>query len=198
MQRILGVVGSPRRGGNTDLLVACVLDGARAAGASTETVYLGSLTVKECDGCYACWQGCECSKRDDMNELYRAINAADAFVLGTPVYWYGPTALMKGFVDRFVYYNCDRNRGCVSGKRAVVVVPYEEDDPATAAPVVDFFARSLRYLEMELAGTVVVGGMARKGQVLEREGALQAATELGRKLASGRRSREGDLAEGVE
>ncbi|MDR7866682.1 MAG: flavodoxin family protein [Sporomusaceae bacterium] len=185
MKRILGIVGSPRRGGNTDLLVARVLDGARSAGASAETVYLGSLTVKECDGCHACWQGYECSKRDDMNELYRAINAADAFVLGTPVYWYGPTALMKGVVDRFVYYNCDRNRGGVSGKRAVVVVPYEEDDPATAAPVVDFFARSLRYLEMELAGTVVVGGMARKGQVMEREDALQAATELGRKLAGG-------------
>ena len=198
MKRILGIVGSPRRGGNTDILVARVLDGARAAGASAETVYLGSLTVKECDGCHACWQGYECSKRDDMNDIYRAVSAADALVLGTPVYWYGPTALMKGFVDRFVYYNCDRNRGGVNGKRAVVVVPYEEDDPATAAPVVEFFARSLRYLEMELAGTVVVGGMARKGQVLEREDALQAATELGWELASGRRPREGELAKGTE
>jgi multimeric flavodoxin WrbA len=187
MKRILGIVGSPRRCGNTDILVARVLDGAREAGASTETVYLGSLTVKECDGCHACWQGCECPKRDDMNEIYRMVSAADALVLGTPVYWYAPTALMKGFVDRLVYYNCDRNRGGVSGKRAAVVVPYEEDDPATAAPVVDFFARSLRYLEMELTGTVVVGGMAHKGQVLEREDALQAAAELGRELLSGRR-----------
>lgn len=198
MKRVLGIVGSPRRGGNTDILVARVLDGARAAGASAETVYLGGLTIRECDGCHACWQGCDCPKRDDMNEIYRAVSAADALVVGTPVYWYGPTALMKGFVDRLVYYNCDRNRAGVSGKRAVVVIPYEEDDPATAAPVVEFFARSLRYLEMELAGAVVVGGMARKGQVLEREDALQAAAGLGRELVSGRQPCKGDLAKGTE
>lgn len=198
MKRVLGIVGSPRRGGNTDILVARVLDEARAAGASAETVYLGGLTIRECDGCHACWQGCDCPKRDDMNEIYRAVSAADALVLGTPVYWYGPTALMKGFVDRLVYYNCDRNRVGVSGKRAAVVVPYEEDDPATAAPVVEFFARSLRYLEMEFAGAVVVGGMARKGQVLEREDALQAAAELGRELVSGRQPCKGDLANGTE
>jgi len=186
MIRILGIVGSPRRGGNTDILVERVLAGAREAGANAETVYLGGLTVKECDGCHACWQGRECTKNDDMNALYRAINDADALVLGTPVYWYAPTALMKGFVDRLVYYNCDRNRGGVRGKKAAVVVPYEEDDQATASPVVDFFVRSLRYLEMELAGTVVVGGMARKGQVLEREDALLVAAKLGQELAADR------------
>ncbi|MDT8899885.1 flavodoxin family protein [Anaeroselena agilis] len=198
MKRVLGIVGSPRRGGNTDILVASILDGARAAGASTETVFLGGLTIRECDGCHACWRGAGCPKQDDMNGLYRAIAAADALVLGTPVYWYAPTALMKGFVDRLVFYNCDRNRGDVSGKRAAVVVPYEEDDPATAAPVVEFFARSLHYLEMELAGTAVVGGMARKGQVLEREDALQSAVELGRKLVDGGRLREGQFSTGME
>ncbi len=197
MARILGIMGSPRRGGNTDILLARVLDGARTAGASTDTVFLGSLTVRECDGCHACWAGCECPKRDDMNDIYRAINAADALVLGTPVYWYGPTALMKGFVDRLVYYNCDGNRAGVRGKRVGMVIPYEEDDPATASPVVAFFARSLKYLAMEMAGAVVVGGLAAKGQVLEKEDALQAATELGRELAAdgavgGRQSGEKD------
>lgn len=198
MERVLGIMGSPRRGGNTDILVAKALEGAQAAGASVETVFLGGLTIRECDGCHACWRGRECPKRDDMNAVYRAVSAADALVLGTPVYWYGPTALMKGLVDRLVYYNCDCNREDVRGKRVAVVIPYEEDDPATAAPVVEFFARSLRYLEMELAGTVVVGGLARKGQVLEREEALQAATELGRELVAGRRSREGEISTGTE
>jgi multimeric flavodoxin WrbA len=185
MAKVLGVMGSPRRSGNTDILVRRALDGARAGGAETEIVYLGEATIRECDGCHACWSGGECPKRDDMNALYGMINAADALVLGTPVYWYGPTALMKGFVDRLVYYNCDRNRAGVKGKGAAVVVPYEEDDPATAAPVVDFFARSLRYLGMELAGQVVVGGLTAKGQVLAREEALQAAFLLGHKLAAG-------------
>lgn len=183
--KILGIVGSPRRGGNTDILVGRVLDGARAAGADTETVYLGDLTIKECDGCHACWTGAECPKRDDMNNLYREIAAADVLVLGTPVYWYGPTALMAGFFDRLVYYNCERNRGGVRGKLAAAVIPYEESDPETAAPVVAFFVRSLKYLEIAFAGTLAVGGAARKAQVLEREEALRAAAELGRELVGG-------------
>jgi Multimeric flavodoxin WrbA len=124
-----------------------------------------------------------------MNAIYRRINTADALVLGTPVYWYAPTALMKGFVDRLVYYNCDGNRPGVSGKRAVVVIPYEEEAGETAAPVVEFFARSLRYLDMKLTGMVVVGGLAAKGQVLARKDALEAAFALGRELASGGQQR---------
>ncbi len=189
MSKVLGIVGSPRHGGNTDILVGRTLAGARNAGAETETIFLGDLTIKECDGCHACWTGAECPKRDDMNDIFRAINAADALVLGTPVYWYGPTALMVGFVDRLVYYNCEGNRQGVSGKRVAAVIPYEEGDPATAGPVVAFFARSLSYLAMEFTGTVAVGGMAGKGQVLEREDALQSAAELGRELVAGGRRR---------
>lgn len=189
MKKVLGIVGSPRHGGNTDILVARALEGARKAGAETETIFLGDLTIKECDGCHACWTGAECPKRDDMNDIFKAINAADALVLGTPVYWYGPTALMVGFVDRLVYYNCEGNRPGVGGKRVAAVIPYEEGDPATAGPVVAFFVRSLRYLTMEFAGTVAVGGMVRKGQVVEREDALQAAADIGRELVAGKKCR---------
>lgn len=189
MGKILAIIGSPRRGGNTDILAGRVLDGARAAGADTEPVYLGDLTIRECDGCHACWAGGECPKRDDMNALYPKIAAAAGLVLATPVYWYGPTALLKGFVDRLAYYNCDRNRPGVRGKCAAVVVPYEENDPETVAPVTAFFARTLRYLEMEPAGAVTVGGLAGKGQVLARADALQAAFALGRALAAGPQGR---------
>ena len=124
MKTILGVVGSPRRNGNTDVLVSHVLKGARAAGAQTETLYLGDLTIQECDGCHACWQGPVCPKRDDMDAVYPKIIASDAIIFGTPVYWYGPTALMKGLIDRFVYFNCPENRVKIRGKSAAIVVPF--------------------------------------------------------------------------
>ena len=150
---MLGVVGSPRRDGNTHVLVSEVLAGARAAGAAAESVFLADLTIGECDGCHACWRGAECSKADDMNALYPRLADSDVIVLGTPVYWYAPTALMKGFLDRLVYFNCPENRPKIRGKRAVLAVPFEEADPQAAALLVAIFEKSLAYLEMELTDT---------------------------------------------
>ncbi len=183
--RVLGVVGSPRRGGNTRILVSRILEGAQDQGASVDELFLNDLTIRECDGCHACWKGKECSKKDDMNDVYARIAAADAIVFGTPVYWYGPTALMKGFVDRFVYFNCPENRAKVRGKRAAIAIPYEEQSAETAEPVVDFFERIFDYLEIDLVGKIVVPGLTRKGEVAEREEALRDAYELGKKLAEG-------------
>lgn len=183
---VLGIIGSPRRGGNTDLLVSRVLAGAREAGAATETVMLADLTIKECIGCHACWQGKECSRKDDMNGLYDVIAAADAFVFGTPVYWYGVTALMKGFIDRFVYFNCPANRPGVKGKQAVLVVPFEETDPDAAALLVDMFTRSMAYLEINLdPGAIILApGVTRKGEVTACREAMEKAGRIGAGLAA--------------
>jgi len=69
MQKILGVMGSPRKKGNTHILISRILDGARSEGARGDTLFLGDLAIRECDGCHACWQGKECSKNDDMNDI---------------------------------------------------------------------------------------------------------------------------------
>jgi multimeric flavodoxin WrbA len=172
-------MGSPRRNGNTHILVEKVLAGARDAGATTEMLLLPDLTIRECDGCLACWKGKDCSKADDMNAVYPRLAQSDVFVFGTPVYWYGPTALMKAFIDRFVYFNCPGNRGKVKGKQAILVVPFEEDNLETASLVVALFQRSLAYLEMTLAGQVIVPGVGGKGDVTAKSDALQQAYRLG-------------------
>lgn len=182
MPNILGIVGSPRRRGNTSILVARILAGAQEAGAETQTLFLGPLTIRECDGCHACWKGRECSKQDDMNAVYPKIAAADAIVFGTPVYWYGPTALMKAFIDRFVYFNCPENRPQARGKRAAIAVPLEEDE-AGADLVVSFFEKSSAYLEMDLAGKIIAPGCGEAGEVLSKPEVLDEAYELGRRLA---------------
>ena len=184
MNSVLGVVGSPRKKGNTDILVSTILQGAKDQGAETYTLYLGDLTIRECNGCHVCWKGKPCSKSDDMNEIYPRISGSDAIVFGTPVYWYGPTALMKGFIDRFVYFNCEENRWLVRGKRATIAVPFEEQDLHAADLVVAFFERSLRYLEMRLAGKILVPGVSQRGDVLQHEACLEACYGLGVTLAS--------------
>jgi multimeric flavodoxin WrbA len=184
--KVLAVVGSPRRGGNTDVLVSKIVEGATAGGAEVETVHLGELQVRECDGCHACWRRRVCSKDDDMRPLYAKIAGSDVIVFGTPVYWYGPTALMKAFIDRFVYFNCEANRAQVRGRKAVVAVVLEEDREETWRPVVEFFERSLGYLEMEPAGTIVVPGVGAKGEIRKKPEQLEEAFRLGQQLAAGR------------
>jgi multimeric flavodoxin WrbA len=183
MKRILGIVGSPRRNGNTHILVSRILKGAEEAGATVKIIFLSDLHIRECDGCHVCWRGKECSKSDDMNELYPQIIENDAVIFGTPVYWYGPTGLMKLFIDRFVYFNCPENRARIRDKSAAIAVPFEEEDPETVAPVVAFFEKSLQYLEMNLVGKIIAPGVSRKGEILEKAAYLEEACELGRRIA---------------
>jgi hypothetical protein len=63
MTKILGVVGSPRKKGNTHVLVSRILEGAAGGGADTETLFLRKMKIRECDGCHTYWKGKRCSKR---------------------------------------------------------------------------------------------------------------------------------------
>jgi multimeric flavodoxin WrbA len=183
MKKVLGVVGSPRNNGNTHILVSKILEGAQEEGVAGDLLLLGELTIRQCDGCHVCWQGKPCSKQDEMSETYARIAASDAMVFGTPVYWYGPTALMKGFIDRFVYFNCPENRSQVRGKPAVVVTPFEDDAPETARLLLAFFQKCFEYLQMPLVGQIAVPGVSEKGDVLAKQDSLAEARALGVRLA---------------
>ena len=180
--KVLGIVGSPRKKGNTDILVDRILDGAKNAGAEVEKVHLKNLNIKECDGCYACWKGKECPKKDDMNDLYPMIASADVIVFGTPVYWFGPTALLKALIDRLIYFNCPENRAKIAGKAAIIASPFEDTDMDTTAPMLAFFEKCFDYLEMKPAGRILVPGVAAKGDILAKSDALEQAYRLGGSL----------------
>ena len=183
MKKILLVMGSPRKGGNTDLLLRKLAEGAALKGAKVEMVSLAGLNIRECDGCHACWKGKHCCKKDDMLGLYEKIIESDAIVFGTPVYWFGPTALMKAFIDRFVYFNCPENRKKIKGKAAATIIPFEDEAIDTARPLVELFEKSFEYLEMRLVGSVVAGGVGEKGDILKKPDRLNEAYELGKRLA---------------
>jgi len=182
--KILGIMGSPRKNGNTHILIDEILKGAKSAGAETEIILLSEHTIRECNGCLHCWKGLECTKQDGMNALYNLIEESDVLVFGTPVYWYGPTAIMKAFLDRFLYFNCAENRPKIKGKKAAIAVPFEEKDPETAAITVAMLEKSFAWLELEQAGTIIVPGVNKRGDIHKKEQKLKKAYELGRKLAS--------------
>ncbi len=183
MKKILGIMGSPRKNGNTHVLLSEILKGAAQEGANSEIIFLIDQNIRECDGCYSCWKGNECSKCDDMNALYPKIIESDVLIFGTPVYWYGPTALMKAFLDRFSYFNCPENRKKIKNKSAILVVPFEETTLDTAEQVIRMFEKSLDYLEIPLIEKIIVPGVTRKGEVSEKESMMRSCIEIGKKIA---------------
>ena len=181
--KVLGIMGSPISKGNTHAMVASILEGARQYGADVEILLLGELKIRECDGCHSCWRTGKCSKNDDMAQIYEKIAQSDAFVFGTPVYWYGPTALIKAFLDRLVYFNCPETREQIKNKLAVLAIPFEEEDPAAAELIVAMFQRSFAYLQMPPADVLLAPGLKAKGDVINRPEVINRAVEIGKKLS---------------
>ncbi|HHW62013.1 MAG TPA: flavodoxin family protein [Syntrophomonadaceae bacterium] len=101
---VVAVNGGPRKGkiSKTATMLEALLDGCRHAGANTEVINLREKEVRACNGCYTCWTKTpgKCVQDDDMKEILEKYRRADLHILATPLYFWGPTALMKNFIDR--------------------------------------------------------------------------------------------------
>ena len=98
--RVLGIAGSPRRGSNTDLLLAEVMKGAASRGAEVKTIILNDLKITPCQHCDACFEAGRCKYQDDMQMVYQELEQADRIVLASPLHFMGVTAQMKAMIDR--------------------------------------------------------------------------------------------------
>lgn len=102
--KILGIVGSARKKGNTAALVETALKSAKALGIQTHIEYLSDYSISGCTGCEGCKKTYQCVIADDMQKLYPHILEADAIILGSPTYFYNITSLMKAFIERLYCY----------------------------------------------------------------------------------------------
>ena len=175
--KVLGLIGSPRKGGNTDLVVDQILKGAETKRYTTEKVYLKKY-ISLCTDCRACKTGdFECKIDDVMQQIYPKMAEADVIVFGTPVYWYGPTAMMKMLLDRMRPFV--ENKKLV-GKRAIVVAPSAEG-PDCCGPLIEMFRLSFEYLGVKLVGTVLPKAY-NKAEVAKDKEVMSRAFELGASL----------------
>ena len=98
--KVLGIYGSPRRGGNTDILLDKALEGAQSAGAEVSSVYARKLKMSGCIECGGCDRTGKCVVKDDMQDVYPLLESADVILLATPIFFYGMTSQVKAIVDR--------------------------------------------------------------------------------------------------
>ncbi len=118
--KVVGVVCSPRTGGNTEILVKEALAGAEDAGSSVELITLANKAIALCDACRSCLKTGECHFKDDMMEIYKKFQEADGIILGTPVYFLNVSAQAKLLIDRTYAFLWTRKlRGKVGGVIAV-------------------------------------------------------------------------------
>jgi multimeric flavodoxin WrbA len=176
--KVLGLVGSPRVMGNTDLLVERLLEGARTRGYETKKLYLYEYSISLCIDCRSCKKSdYVCCVTDEMKQIYPLMEDADVIVFGTPVYWYGPSAKMKMLIDRLrPYVEAKKLRG----KRAIVVSPSAEG-PTASDPLLEMFRRMFLYIGVEFAGKILVKAYD-KGAVVENKKELDKAYAMGASL----------------
>jgi multimeric flavodoxin WrbA len=98
--KVCGIVGSPCKYGNVDLLVSEVLKGASSKGAKTSKLYLNNLEIRPCQSCGVDPYPKHCLFKDDMEQIYDALENSDAIVLGSPVYFDTVSAQTKLMIDR--------------------------------------------------------------------------------------------------
>ncbi|HSW40237.1 MAG TPA: flavodoxin family protein [Acidobacteriota bacterium] len=145
--RILGVSGSPRKNGNTEIVINEVMKEAESAGFESETFLLSEQRVEPCIACGRCFETGACAVQDDMQKLYNMLARADAIVLGSPVYFGSVSAQMKAVMDRMFSL---LQRRSLKGKIAGVCV--------VTRRLGAIQARSLLYSFCITHGMIVAGG----------------------------------------
>jgi len=184
---VLAFNGSPRRNGNTSLLLAELLRGVRDAGGQAEAFVAQDLNLKYCTGCLRCNVLKRCALRgDDWQSLSDRILAADALVFASPVYFHHLTAPLKKIIDRFRSFihvritpeSIRHTPWLPWNKRFVLLLCMGSSDSADAQPIIDLFRFMTGTLGPENTLEMISGTrLAVAGQVAKPAGELAALYE---------------------
>jgi multimeric flavodoxin WrbA len=191
--KILGIGGSPRKHGNTDILLGRMLDGAEKEGVKTEAIYLRDYQYQPCIGCEWCRKENKCTGLNDgMQLIYPKVVESRGLVMISPTHNYNVTAWIKAFIDRlycFYSYTNEHPRGWSTklgnqGRKAIIATVGEQTDPEEAIGLTMQAMRlPLSALGYEVIGELPVIGIFHKGRVKEDEETLKKAEALGAELA---------------
>lgn len=185
---VLGISGSPRIGGNTDILLDKALEGAEKSGARTEKIILNELKFVPCQECEDMRDDGTCSIEDDMQIVYKKIREMDALILASPVFFGSLSAQTKMMIDRFQ---------CLWRAKYILKIDiFEKRRPGAFISVEgtkrkDFFANA-KSIVRNFFATVNVDykqelfcpGVDAKAGILKHPGMLKKASQLGEKIVS--------------
>ena len=188
--RVLGLAGSPRRQGNTELLLDRVLDGAASQGAETKKIVISRLKIAPCRECDRCFETGRCAVQDDYQLVYAKLIEAERIVFAVPIFFLGLSAQAKTLIDR-----CQ----CLWARKYVLKDPLPPTDTGLqrqgflistaggAKTSFDCAKRTMRAfldtLDAQYGGELLFPGVDEKGAISSQPTALEEAFALGRSLS---------------
>lgn len=184
--KVVGFIGSPRNGSNSEVLLEKVLEGAREAGAETNIFNLTKMDINPCRACQYCKSNDgDCATEDDMQIIYDEIKEADAFVLASPVYMWQMSAQSKLFTDR-LYANFGTGYEEKYGKKSMALVFSQgNSDENMFKEYFNYTQNMFNFLGYNVTDLLSSPGNMLPGDVNNKTDVTEKAREIGEKLVKG-------------
>ena len=185
--KVLGIMGSPRIKGNTDLLLEAALQGAESQGAEPEKILADKLQITPCKEYYACLKDGNCVIKDDMDDIYTKLLAADAVIIASPMFFYTVSAQLMVLISRcqalWARKYILKNMDIPQKKGAFIAVGATRGEKLFDGPrlTVKYFFRAIN---AQYTDELLIRGIDKKGEIKEHPTALAEAYELGKRLAA--------------
>ena len=188
---VLGISGSPRRNGNTELLIKEFMRGAEARGHKTELIILSELKISPCTSCGSCQKTGKCIIDDDMQLMHKKLLEADCIVFASPIYFCGVSAQLKSFIDRCQtlwsrkYILKQELINSDKGKRSgyFISTAGSKDYNKVFEGAIFVVKAIFSTLDIKYTGELLFKDMENKGDILKHPDALKMAFEVGSSLS---------------
>lgn len=185
--KLLGIMGSPRKHGNTDLLLDESLKGAESQGAEIEKIVVNGLTIKPCTEDYGCAITGICTIRDDMDDIYEKLLESDRIIVASPMFFYSMPSQLKALIDRSQAlwsrkYLLKQKLPNGDRKGALISV-----GATKGKNLFDGAKLTMKYfydaINVEYVDNLLIRSVDQKGEIKEHPTALKDAYDLGKRLA---------------
>lgn len=177
-KKVLILSGSPRKGGNSDLLCDEFARGAIESGNNVEKIRVATKKIEPCSGCYFCRDnGGQCAHRDDMAEILQKMIDADVLVLASPVYFYSIAAQLKAVIDRTVARWLE-----VKNKEFYYIVTMADERIASADTTIACFRGYADCVEGAEEKGIIIGNGVYEPEEIKSTEAMEKAYTMGKNI----------------
>ncbi len=179
--KVVAIVGSPRKNGNTQMLVSHALKALAEEGIETESISLAGKKIEPCTACNACLKSGECTIKDDLLPIFNKIIEADGLILASPVYYGSATALIKAVMERSGYMGRSLGRVFAGKIGGPLVVARRAGQNFTFAQLTLWYQINGFFIPGSTYWNVAIG--REKGEVEKDEEGMRTAWNFGKNVA---------------
>ena len=166
MKEVLVLVGSPRKKGNSDIMADTFIQGAEMRGHLATKIYVTDFKVAGCLGCDKCWvDGTHCVQKDEMSNIYPALEKSSVLVFSTPLYCFSWPAQIKSVIDRIYTYVSPNRKASLGIKESVLLAVAATGNATDFDGLLYSYNLNNKYHNWKDCGTLLATGVNEKGAV---------------------------------